>query len=204
MPDRYTPPGSDILVNKLCVTDYHDWEDAEADFIGDRMGALREHPILGGYDLAHCRPQFIVPEAERVFDILTERNHLRQLGEDEFSEGVAWARGETTAIPPFRDVHTRTQHVFFNQLARDAGWVIDWLQIPADVFAHARTDPLRDRMAERARGFQAWQRTRDPQTLDPDLDAARRRRGTLLPIDPRGEDDSHHSGLDRSGPGLGP
>ena len=27
----------------------------------------------------------------------------------------------------------------FNQLARDAGWVIDWSQIPGDVFAHART-----------------------------------------------------------------
>ena len=25
------------------------------------------------------------------------------------------------------------------QLARDAGWVIDWSQIPGDVFAHART-----------------------------------------------------------------
>lgn len=43
------------------------------------------------------------------------------------------------AIHPFRDVNTRSQHVFFTQLARDAGWVIDWSQIPGDVFAHART-----------------------------------------------------------------
>ncbi|WP_454116378.1 Fic/DOC family protein [Microbacterium aurum] len=99
MPDRYTYPGSDVLVNKFGVTDYDDWKDAEADFIGARMGALREQPITGSYDLAHlqaihayltqdmyswggeirdtdthpggtgiahCRPQFIVPEAERV------------------------------------------------------------------------------------------------------------------------------------------
>src|SRR5690606_12864430 len=42
------------------------------------------------------------------------------------------------AIHPFRDVNTRSQHILFNQLARDAGWVIDWSQIPGDVFAHAR------------------------------------------------------------------
>ena len=97
MPDRYTYPGSDVLVNTFGITDYDDWKDAEADFIGARMGALREHPIAGGYDLphlqaihayltqdmyswggeirdtdthpggtgiAHCRPPFIVPEAD--------------------------------------------------------------------------------------------------------------------------------------------
>lgn len=44
-----------------------------------------------------------------------------------------------TSIHPFRDVNTRSQHVFFNQLARSAGWVIDWSEIPTDLFAHART-----------------------------------------------------------------
>lgn len=48
MPDRYTYPGSDVLVNKFGVTDYDDWKDAEVDFIGARMGALREHPIHSG------------------------------------------------------------------------------------------------------------------------------------------------------------
>ena len=129
MPDRYTYPGSDVLVNKFGVTGYDDRKDAEVDFIGARMGALREHPILGGYDLAHlqaihayltqdmyswggeirdtdthpggtgiahCRPQFIVPEAERIFGILAGSNWLRALDADEFSEGLAWVWGETT------------------------------------------------------------------------------------------------------------
>jgi len=95
------------------------------------------HP--GGTGIAHCRPPFIVPEAERVFGELAARSHLRDLDEDAFSEGLAWVWGETTAIHPFRDVNTRSQHIMFNQLARDAGWVIDWSQIPGDVFAHART-----------------------------------------------------------------
>lgn len=37
------------------VTDYEDWKEAEADFIGARMGALREHPITGAYDLPHLQ-----------------------------------------------------------------------------------------------------------------------------------------------------
>lgn len=80
-----------------------------------------------------------MPEAERVFGILAERDWLRSLDVDAFADGLAWVWGETTAIHPFRDVNTRSQHVFFTQLARDAGWVIDWSQTPGDVFAHART-----------------------------------------------------------------
>lgn len=85
------------------------------------------HP--GGTGIAHCRPPFILPEAERVFGELAARNHLRGLDADAFSDGLAWVWGEMTAIHPFRDVNTRSQHILFNQLARDAGWVIDWSQI---------------------------------------------------------------------------
>lgn len=261
MPDRYTYPGSDVLVNKFGVTGYDDWKDAEVDFIGARMGALREHPILGGYDLAHlqaihayltqdmyswggeirdtdthpggtgiahCRPQFIVPEAERIFGILAGSNWLRALDADEFSEGLAWVWGETTAIHPFRDVNTRSQHVFFNQLARDAGWIIDWSQIPGDVFAHARTlaivqdpsgldalirpslvtvedaeqhDRLMGLLQEHAQGFTTRKSTRDPAVLDRELDPARERRRTLPPLDAFGHDDP--PGGDRGGPSLG-
>lgn len=264
MPDRYTYADSDVLINTFGITRYDDWKEVETDFIGVRMGQLREHPIEGAYDLshlqaihayltqdmyswggeiretdthpggtgiAHCRPAFIVPEAERVFGILAERDYLRGLDADAFSDGLAWVWGETTAIHPFRDVNTRSQHVFFNQLARDAGWVIDWSQIPGDVFAHARTlaivenhsgldalirpnlltvdraadmDRIRDRMAEHARGFQTRQRTRDPQTLDRELEAARTRRERLFSAEPFGRDTpKQDSGPDRSGPGLG-
>ncbi len=44
MPDRYTYPGSDVLVNKFGVTDYDDWKDAEADFIGARMARYASSP----------------------------------------------------------------------------------------------------------------------------------------------------------------
>lgn len=105
------------------------------------------------------------------------------------------------AIHPFRDVNTRSQHIMFNQLARDAGWVIDWSQIPGDVFAHARTlaivedhsgidalirpnlhrldgsmRPGEALTVEQVRSFQARGISRTPDVLDRELDAARRRR----------------------------
>ncbi|MGO1851394.1 MAG: hypothetical protein ACTH0F_19610, partial [Microbacterium sp.] len=139
--------------------------------------------------------------AERVFGELAARDHLRGLDADAFSDGLAWVWGETTAIHPFRDVNTRTQHIMFNQLARDAGWGIDWSQIPGDVFAHARTlaivedhtgidaliRPNLHRIdaggragaaltVEQVRSFQARGISRTPDVLDRELDAARRRR----------------------------
>lgn len=105
------------------------------------------------------------------------------------------------AIHPFRDVNTRSQHIMFNQLARDVGWVIDWSQIPGDVFAHARalaivedhsgidalirpnlyrldgsTRPGEALTVEQVRSFQARGISRTPDVLDRELDAARRRR----------------------------
>ena len=36
-------------------------------------------------------------------------------------------------------MNTRSQFTLFNQLAVEAGWVLDWNQIDPHVFAHART-----------------------------------------------------------------
>ena len=138
------------------------------------------------------------------------------------------SKSSRLAIHPFRDVNTRSQHVFFNQLARDAGWIIDWSQIPGDVFAHARTlaivqdpsgldalirpslvtvedaeqhDRLMGLLQEHAQGFTTRKSTRDPAVLDRELDTARERRRTLPPLDAFGHDAP--PGGDRGGPSLG-
>lgn len=125
-------------------------------------------------------------------------------------------------------MNTRSQHVFFTQLVRDAGWVIDWSQIPGDVFAHARTlaivedhsgldalirpslvtvedaeqpDRLMGLLREHTQGFATRKTVRDPAVLDRELDAAREHRRTLPPLDAFGHDAPAGSG--RSGPSLG-
>ena len=172
MPDHYTYPGTEILVNIFGYTDPGLWKDAETLAVVTRQAELLVAPIDGGFDLAHlraihahlvqdfytwggqlrdtdtgpggtgiahCRPQFILSEAERIFTALRQASFLRGRDADAFSRGLAWVWGETTVLHPFRDVNTRSQFVFFTQLAREAGWVIDWGRVDPQVFAHART-----------------------------------------------------------------
>lgn len=117
-------------IHAYLVQDFYTW--------GGQLRVTDTAP--GGTGLAHCRPQFIPAEADRIFTTLAdELGFLRDRDADAFSAGLAWVWGETTVLHPFRDVNTRSQFVFFNQLARSAGWVIDWQQIDPYVFGYART-----------------------------------------------------------------
>lgn len=171
MPDHYTYPGTEVLINIPGYTDSEAWKEAETAIIGLRARELALHPIPGDFDLphlqaiharlvegfytwggelrdtntgpegtgmAHCLPEYIPAESAPDFGALAGMNHLQALDRDEFSRGLAWTWGEITAIHPFRDINTRSQFVFFNQLAASAGWLIDWNRIDPHVFAHAR------------------------------------------------------------------
>lgn len=172
MPDHYTYRGTEVLINKLGLTDPGEWKAVETAAVGQRMIELQLAPISGSFDLphlqaihrhltqdlyawggrlrdtdtgpagtgiAHCRPAYIPQEADRIFTALAGMDLLRGRDVDAFCEALAWVWGETTVLHPFRDVNTRSQFVFFNQLARAAGWGIDWTQIDPHLFAHART-----------------------------------------------------------------
>ena len=137
-------------------------------------------------------------------------DHLRGRDREQFSAGLAWTWGEVTAIHGFRDVNTRSQFVFFNQLAESAGWLIDWNQIDPHVFAHARTraiarsedgldallhpalvpargldgQEIRTRMLRSATEFTRPRVSRERELLDRELRAALRRRANQLDPDP--------------------
>ena len=173
MPDHYTYPGTEVLLNIPGYSDAGLWKAAERRVVDAHMADLALYPVPGRFDLAHlqaihahlvrgfytwggvlrdtdtgpggtglahCRPQFIPAEAGRIFTTLAnELGLLRDRDADGFSAGLAWVWGETTVLHPFRDVNTRSQFVFFNQLAHAAGWAIDWERIDPYVFGHART-----------------------------------------------------------------
>lgn len=259
MPDRYTYPGTDVLINIPGYTHPGAWKDAETAAIHVRLVEALEHPLPGRFDLthlraihahlvqdfyawggqlrdtdtgpggtgiAHCRPEHIPAEADRIFTALADMDYLRGRDADAFSAGLAWVWGETTVLHPHRDVNTRSQFVFFTQLAASAGWVIDWDRIDPHVFAHARTvaiyrdekgiDALlrpalipaaevtaRDDLAARVRrGREEFftprtARTRD--VLDAELTAALDRRARLLG---QPDPDPHHR-PGPAGPTLG-
>ncbi len=83
MPDHYTYPGSDVLVNKLGIMDYEHWKFVETEVIGQRMGELRvRDEALGlGVEVKGGRPleSRVVREGWRVHrsDTATLQPHLQ-------------------------------------------------------------------------------------------------------------------------------
>lgn len=91
--------------------------------------------------LAHCRPEFIEAHAHLVFGAIAADRYLVGISDvDTFTGRLAYHWGEMTALHPFRDGNTRSQRVFVDQLAKHAGWVIDWSAVNGQVeaFIHAR------------------------------------------------------------------
>jgi cell filamentation protein len=59
-------------------------------------------------------------------------NLLRGLPRDLFTERLTYYLGEVNAIHPFREGNGRAQRAFFEQLAGDAGFILDWQRLDAD------------------------------------------------------------------------
>lgn len=75
--------------------------------------------------------------AEAQYAKLAAKDHLRGLGRAEFVNELAEAWGELNVVHSFREGNTRTQFVFFSQLAEQAGYQLD-------TAAFAPGSPLRD------------------------------------------------------------
>lgn len=52
--------------------------------------------------------------------------HLRGLDRERFIERLAYHYDQFNYVHPFREGNGRTQRVFWNRVARDAGWQLDW------------------------------------------------------------------------------
>lgn len=65
MPDHYTYPGTEVLVNAPGYTDPRLWKAAARRVVNVHMADLAVHPIVGGFDLAHL--QAIHAHLERGF-----------------------------------------------------------------------------------------------------------------------------------------
>ncbi|MDJ0312029.1 Fic family protein [Arthrobacter sp. H35-D1] len=55
MPDKYTYPGTEILINIPGILDQHQLDLAEQDLAGIVMAQLREYPIAGVFDFPHLQ-----------------------------------------------------------------------------------------------------------------------------------------------------
>ncbi|GAA4610893.1 Fic family protein [Actinoallomurus liliacearum] len=158
----YTDPSTGVLINRLGISDSDELSQAEADLTYLMLARLETRSLPGKYDLAHlqafhkaifgdiypwagelrtvviakgrhfCLPQYIQSISDEIFRNLFRERYLRRLERHEFVERLTFYLGEVNAIHPFREGNGRTQRAFFGQLARDAGFTINWHGLDAD------------------------------------------------------------------------
>lgn len=74
-------------------------------------------------------------------------NELRGMGRDQFIDRLAYHYDAFNYIHPFREGNGRTQRVFWNRVARDAEWQLDWRTV------HGATNDQASRAASERRDF---------------------------------------------------
>jgi cell filamentation protein len=75
-------------------------------------------------------------------------NMLREMDRDRFIDRLAYHYDQLNYVHPFREGNGRTQRVFWNRVARDAGWQMDWRGIQGS------TNDLACRAASERRDFE--------------------------------------------------
>jgi cell filamentation protein len=160
--DPYTDPVTGVLRNKLGLSANGELAAAEREITHAALIFLKEAPVLSGYDLTHlsaihrrifgdiydwagqirtvaiakgswfCLPQYIESAAGEIFRALHGEGLRRGLPRDVFTERLTYYLGEINAIHPFREGNGRAQRAFFEQLASDAGFILDWQHLDAD------------------------------------------------------------------------
>lgn len=121
----------------------------------------------------------MLEQANRLYRGLAAKNYLAGLSREEFVCEYAELWNELNVVHAFREGNTRTQFVFFRQLAEHAGYQLD-----ADAFAVG--EPLRDEFVEaRFEGQDTGRSDRLAEVLSK----------AIKPLPPIAQDDSKDSGI---------
>jgi len=163
MPDKYGTggdtqycyPGSDVLINKLGLTDEAALEAAEVeltqarieqfkpDFDNISLSALRDihHFLLQDVyawagelrtvDISKGSTRFanvsrVEPEADKLFRQLAQEHYLVDLPRERFVARLAHYYCELNVVHPFRDGNGRAQRLLFEVISINAGYLLHW------------------------------------------------------------------------------
>ncbi|SFU21066.1 Fic family protein [Mesorhizobium sp. YR577] len=161
-------PGTTVLKNKLDIRSQsdldeyelavfltradEDWPTGQLDY--EHYKALHHHLFQDVYEWAgkrrtirigkngnwFCYPDYIDQEMDRVFGVLSDKNHLIGLSVDEFAKAAAHVLAEINAVHPFREGNGRTQLALLSILAEHAGFPFDDDKLDRDRVIQAMVD----------------------------------------------------------------
>ena len=76
---------------------------------------------------------------------LREENYLRGMNRETFIARLAHHYDQLNYIHPFREGNGRAQRLFWNRVARDAGWQLSWLGVTGEINNEASRAASEDR-----------------------------------------------------------
>ena len=152
--DSLVYPGSEVLRNKLGITQQTSLNAAEAEIIGlnepsrptfqkftlAEMQAIHKHLLGDLYDWAgkirtyttgrsaasFARPEYIESYfAAQIHQPLRRENYLKKCARETFAARAAHYASEVNAVHPFIDGNGRVTRLFLQDLAAQAGYTLD-------------------------------------------------------------------------------
>lgn len=156
---RYCYPKSNVLKNKLGITNGEDLQSAEREITAVRMAVAQVNGIPGAFDLKHlqeihkylfsdiyewagqfrqvdiskgnsfCHWAFIETQANELFAKLQKELPFKGLSQDEVAKRLSFYLGEINVLHPFREGNGRSQRLFVQLLAQELGYSLDFSKI---------------------------------------------------------------------------
>lgn len=153
--DIYCYPDSNVLINKLNITDSKELYFAEMKITSARLQQLQRQPISGAFDFAHlkriheyifqdlytwagkirtveigkgnmfCTTLCIDSYADSVFGKYYKQCRENKNFKEKFVGALAENYGDLNALHPFREGNGRTQREFARLVCLDCGYVFD-------------------------------------------------------------------------------
>ena len=160
--DPYIDPDTKILKNKVGAKTLEELRAAEGDIISlidatmsgiphtkylaelkaihkklfgkiyDWAGELRTVDIRKGGEEYFLDCTFLERGAKYVLDELSTENFLQELNKEDFVKRLAYFFEQLNFVHPFREGNGRTQRIFWQRIANDAGYFIDWQEVVGD------------------------------------------------------------------------
>ena len=112
-------------IHKFLFEDIYEW-----------AGKVRNVNI--SKDNQFCRFEYIDVQAEKLLNKLKSENYLKDCSNVyEIGKRLAYYLSEINVIHPFREGNGRTQRLFIELLAKNAGYTIDFMKITKDEMLEA-------------------------------------------------------------------
>lgn len=105
--------------------------------IYDWAGELRIVDIRKGSEEYFLSYKYLENGAKFIFERIAEEKYLKEINREDFVKRLAYFYEQVNFIHPFREGNGRTQRIFWQKVANEAGYKIDWSKVIGDELDNA-------------------------------------------------------------------